>query len=196
MKPKRIRCEIFHDECYSEEWKDVFGYEGMYQVSNLGRVRSINRIVAQRGRTKTVYSGHRKSYILKQGVQNNGYSVVWLCKDGKKEAKTVHRIVASAFCKNDAPDIKTDVNHKDGNKQNNCFWNLEWCSKSDNIKHAYKYLKRKPNTTPVRCENTGTVYGSIVEAEWATGIGRASISHVINGRAKTAGGLRWSAQRN
>ena len=94
MKSKRIRCEIYHNEYAAEEWKDISGYEGMYQVSNIGRVRSMNRVVAQRGRTQTVYSGHRKSYILKQGVQNNGYSVVWLCKDGKKDAKTVHRIVA------------------------------------------------------------------------------------------------------
>lgn len=101
----------------NEVWKDIKGYEGLYQVSNLGRVKSVKR-----------------NLTLKP-CNRNRYLIVLLSKNGIKKAINVHRLVAQAFIPN--PDDKRTVNHIDGNKQNNCVDNLEWCSQSENVKHAY-----------------------------------------------------------
>ncbi len=103
-----------------EEWKDIkqfFGFERLYQISNKGRVLSV-----------------RRQKLLKPYKNNKGYLVVKLCKEYQEEAMRVHRLVAIAFIPN--PENKPQVNHKDGNKQNNCAENLEWCDNSHNQKHA------------------------------------------------------------
>jgi hypothetical protein len=116
-----------------EIWKDIKGFNGVYQVSNLGRVkktyRKLTRLVNPKYATKEI--------ILKGGIFSNGYLFVCLTKD-KYTSKNylVHRLVAETFIDN--PMNKTDVNHIDGNKQNNCIDNLEWCSRSENLAHAVK----------------------------------------------------------
>lgn len=103
-----------------EIWKPVKGYEGFYEVSDHGNVKSL-----------------RKNKILKQTVGvKNGYSYVGLYKEGKDKRVLVHRIVATAFIDN--PMQKRTVNHKDGNKSNNCVENLEWATYSENHRHAFK----------------------------------------------------------
>lgn len=111
-----------------EIWKDIKGYEGLYQVSNLGRVKSLD----------TIDRLHRKhkSNIKHQCNNGNGYLIVNLKHNGKQKNHLVHRIVATTFLEN--PDNKREVNHKDGNKQNNCVDNLEFVTRSENIKHAFK----------------------------------------------------------
>lgn len=105
-----------------EIWKDIIGYEGYYKVSNFGRVKSIYAM---------------GGLILKQRKQNSGYLIVHLYKEKTREAKTVHRLVSKAFIPN--PENKPHVNHLDGDKSNNKLDNLDWCTQSENIKHAYKY---------------------------------------------------------
>lgn len=112
-----------------EFWKDVSGYEGLYQVSNLGRVKSLPRTVRTRYGT-----GVRKEKILQGGSYPNGYVFVCLCKDGEKKMRMIHRLVAEAFIPN--PLNLPTVNHRDGNKQHNWVGNLEWCTQGDNLKHA------------------------------------------------------------
>lgn len=102
-----------------EEWKDVVGYEGLYEVSNTGKVRSIN-----------YYGKCGYSKELSTSIQNNGYVITHLYKNGKSSTKTVHRLVAMAFIPN--PDNLEMVNHKDEDKTNNDVINLEWCSRSYN----------------------------------------------------------------
>ena len=101
----------------NEIWRDVVGYEGLYEVSNLGRIR-------------------RGERIKKPHVDHGGYLTVWLSEHSKMKCLKVHRIVALAFIPNH--ESKRTVNHIDGNKQNNCVDNLEWATHSENISHANK----------------------------------------------------------
>lgn len=109
-----------------ELWKDVVGYEGYYQVSNLGRVKQLCVHTNLCGKSYT-----RKERIKKQSIRN-GYLCVGLTKDGKHRTFLVHRLVADAFVENSKPDVYDCVNHKDENKQNNCVDNLEWCDRNYN----------------------------------------------------------------
>lgn len=116
-----------------EIWKDVDGFDGFYQVSNLGMVKSIPH---------KVYNGHgyfiSREKILKPNVLPKGYFQVTLAGTDKvRHSLQVHRIVAAAFVKNKNPAKYIQVNHKDGNKQNNAADNLEWTDNSGNQKHAW-----------------------------------------------------------
>lgn len=103
-----------------EVWKDIEGYEGLYQVSNEGRVRSIARVDR---------FGRRVSErIMKPNVQKSGYHMVQLCRNGVHEAKLIHRLVALSFIPK--PDDKNEINHIDENPANNRADNLEWCGKT------------------------------------------------------------------
>lgn len=97
-----------------EEWKDVKGYEGIYEISNLGNVKSF-------------YSGK----IISQKKNNRGYMVVDLYKNRQRKSFLVHRIVAISFLNKDK--LCNDVNHIDENKENNCVENLEWCTHKENV---------------------------------------------------------------
>lgn len=114
-----------------EIWKDIVGYEDLYQVSNLGNIKSKERIVKNGNRVF-----FKKEKILTPFLQKTGYLTITLLKDNKIKSHYIHRLVAIAFIKNDF-DLE-QVNHKDGNKRNNNVNNLEWCSRSENIKHAIK----------------------------------------------------------
>ena len=116
----------------NEVWKDVVGYEGLYQVSNLGRIRKI--------RKKNLYSKNKMcpliSNIMTPRFVTGGYLSVRLTKDKKSKGKRVHRAVAEAFIQN--PGKKETVNHKDFDKTNNHVSNLEWMTNAENINHAFK----------------------------------------------------------
>ena len=109
-------------------WRDIPGYEGKYQVSNTGQVRSLN------------YNHTGKTKILKQGTTIHGYKQVILYKDGKHKRYSVHRLVAQAFIPN--PNNLPQVNHKDENKTNNVAWNLEWMSHKDNCNYGTRNKRR------------------------------------------------------
>lgn len=139
-----------------ERWADVAGYESLYEVSDLGRVRSKNR---KSWNGKCHYE--RKGKVLKQTKTTTGYLKVELYKDGERKSKRVHRLVGKAF----VPKIKGKnlINHKDGNPLNNNANNLEWCNQSENIKHAYEtglmesnFTKYKHRISKEYVENKGT----------------------------------------
>lgn len=113
-----------------EMWKDIKGYEGLYQVSNLGRVKSLPK---RKGKGKGYLT---KEIILKPKIDKYGYEAVCLRRDNANHHATVHRLVATMFCEN--PMLKETVNHIDGNKLNNNFNNLEWCTSRENTRHAFK----------------------------------------------------------
>lgn len=108
----------------TEEWRDVEGYESLYQVSNLGRVKSLERVVMNNGGLQ-----HKYEKILKFNV-SRGYHIVHLSKEGKVKAFTVHRLVAIAFIPNE--DNKPNVDHIDTNPSNNHVDNLRWVTQHEN----------------------------------------------------------------
>lgn len=114
-----------------EVWKDIEGYEGLYQVSTCGNIKSLPKV--RRNGTGTYI---QKERLLKPSNTSTGYKKVELCKDGKRKSFKVHRLVAIAFIPN--PDNKPEVNHIDGNKINNNIDNLEWVTSSENSVHAYE----------------------------------------------------------
>lgn len=200
-----------------EIWRDIVGYEGKYQVSNCGRVRSVKRTVwDNRGYYKTV-----PEKILKVGITSRGYAEVQLWKDGIKKYYLVHRLVGQAFLPN--PEKLPQVNHKDENKQNNNVDNLEFCSVSYNntyngkAKKAGKKISEKlrgrklpeeqikkiaeknrnhpRKSKPIMAIDMVTglrlVFPSIREAERQLRVSNNNIAHCLKGRHKTAGGYIW-----
>lgn len=117
---------IQYKERIKEIWRPIQGYEGLYEVSPLGHVRSLDR--------KQIDGRSRKGKLLKQAYDGCGYPRVRLYNNGNK-AYSIHRLVAMAFIPNHQN--KQEVNHKDGNKQNNIVENLEWCTHAENIRHSF-----------------------------------------------------------
>ena len=120
-----------------EIYKDIPGYVGYYQASNLGNIKSLNRVV----KCKRLGQQIIKERILKPNIVS-GYAQVLLSKYGKRKDKKVHRLVAETFIPN--PHNKEQVNHMDGNKLNNSLENLEWNTCSENQLHAVKTGLSKP----------------------------------------------------
>lgn len=112
-------------------WKDIPGYEGKYQVSNTGRVRSLN------------YRRTGKTKMLKQSINKHGYKIIMLSKNGKCKTWQVHRLVALVFIPN--PNNYPVINHKDENPSNNTVWNLEWCTQEYNINYGTRNEKASNN---------------------------------------------------
>lgn len=164
-----------------EQWKDVEGYEGFYQVSDLGRVKRLKL------GNETILSNNSKS--------QDGYILVDLCKDGNKKTFRVSRLVAIAFIPN--PENKPQVNHKDENKENNCVWNLEWCDGKYNCNYGTRnerMLKNRNGKTALKkvmCVETRVIYDSSCDAQRKTGINQAHIIDCCKGNRKTTGGYRW-----
>lgn len=174
-----------------EIWKDVIGYEGRYEVSNLGNVRSI--VFQKNGKEKQLALLNGKDYFL-----------VRLYKDGKGSMKRVHRLVAEAFISN--PNNYPVVNHKNWNKRDNRVDNLEWCTYSYN--NWYKPNKEgeysphrknrgklhgKPFAKPkrVRCVETGEIFESISAAARFANVEQSNISRALRGRQRKSGSYRW-----
>ena len=116
-----------------EIWKPVFGYEDYYQVSNTGKIRSLDRIVLSRG------SRMCKGKIIKQGTDKYGYKTIHLRKNGNRKSFFVHRLVLINFIGID--ENKSQVNHKNSNKQDNVLSNLEWMTPIENTRHAWRNIR-------------------------------------------------------
>ena len=118
----------------NEVWLPIVGYEGYYEVSNLGRVKSVERfIIYPLGRSQLI-----REKLLSPSL-SEGYRVVSLCRNGTPNRWFVHRLVATAFLDN--PKGKTQVNHIDFNKSNNNVSNLEWCTPNENTQHSVKHKR-------------------------------------------------------
>lgn len=173
-----------------EIWKDVVGYEGYYQVSNEGNVRSVERIVPFGNQVRTVPAKDR----IKR-TDKKGYLTVTLSKENKIKNAKVHRLVAEAFIPN--TDGLPEVNHKDENKQNNSAENLEWCKHLYNTVYGTKLerQKEKRSIPIVQCDLNGNrlkEYDSAKQAEIdLNGKFTGNISKCLKGKIKTAFGFIW-----
>lgn len=162
-----------------EIYKDIKGYEKLYQVSNIGNVKSLY-----------------KNRLLKPSIEN-GYLYVILYKDKQPTHKRIHRLVTETFIDN--PKNLPQVNHKDEDKLNNNVNNLEWCDNRYNVMYGTALTRAKESRSTsikkqskaVQCVETGIIYPSIMEAERRTKIYHGYIIHVLKGRQKTAGGYHW-----
>lgn len=188
---KKRRKDKLMEEVQTEEvWKDVLGYDGLYQVSNKGQVKSMY-FHSQKGKGNNLKENPK---ILTPGVDSYGYNIVSLCNGDTKKTFTVHRLVAETFIPN--PDNLPCINHKDEDKQNNCVENLEWCTVEYNNSYGTKgertaqTLKKKVYQYDQEM-NFIAVYDGAIDAEKETGVSRSSICLCIKGRTKTAGGFIW-----
>lgn len=127
-----------------EIWKDIEGYEGLYQVSNLGRVKSLNRKVKFSPGEKQEYYQRKPERYLSPNKKENGYFEHSLYKEGKRKHMYAHRLVALHFIPN--PDDLPQVNHKDENKSNNRVSNLEWITAQENSIYGSKIDRQVKNT--------------------------------------------------
>ena len=165
-----------------EVWKDIAGYEGLYRVSNLGNVESL-------------VTGK----VLKKLPHSTGYHAVVLYKNRKPKRCILHRLVAEAFIPN--PENKPTVNHKNGDKHDNCITNLEWATHKENQQHAFRtglkvgvnYKNNKLSTPVSQYDlnmNLIRIYPSMNEAE-RCGFSCADICKCCKGKNKTSGGYIW-----
>ena len=200
-----------------EQWKDIiiekngiiYDYSGIYQVSNLGRVRSLDRVTSR---------GHRlKGRILKTNLTKEGYLLVHLSEDGEKQAFSVHRLVATMFVENDDNVNKTQVNHKNETKTDNRAENIEWVTPKENMnygtrpqriakkcsenhkgislteEHKQKISKafsgaNHPGAKAAICLETGMIFSTVKEAsKWCGG----NVGQYLRGKSKIAGGYHW-----
>ena len=189
----------------NEIWKDIDGYEGLYQVSNLGRVKSLN------------YHRTGKERIMKPKKDSKGYLQVLLCKESKVKHYFVHRLVAVAFVDN--PQNLPIINHIDENPKNNNANNLEWCTQKYNINYGTRNKKaseklrgrklseehkekiaEKMKNNPKKIKPiigiskvSGLIleFPSLKEASRQTGINQGHICECCNGKRKSAGGFYW-----
>ncbi len=183
-----------------EIWKDIHGYEGLYQVSNLGRVRSYDRIVKCKGNSERIVKGKILSPSRHGKVCKDGsfYLHVGLT-DCNKTTKyiTIHRLVALEFCPNFSSELYTEVNHIDKDKHNNRADNLEWCNRAENNHHSF--ITETLNNSKKKAVLQLTISGEIIKEfsgvrEAARELGLKTHKHIgecCNGKAKTAGGFRW-----
>lgn len=174
-----------------EIWKDIIGYEGIYQISSFGRVKSLDREEYVPGFSRRRI---RKGRILAQVKNHGGYMLVHLSRDGATRKISVHRLVAKMFIPN--PDEKTTVNHIDGDKTNNMSNNLEWATMSENVSHAFRTGLKKPtggvSPRPILCVETGKVYDSTWAVARAFGkTSQAGLYWALKNKNHTVWGFHW-----
>ena len=182
-------------------WVDIKGYEGLYQINKIGQIKSMPKTVL--GKDNKIY--FYKEKLLKERCNKDGYIRTCLFKNKNAKHFCVHRLVWESFV-GEIPQGK-EINHIDGQRNNNNIANLELVTHKENIKHSINILRHKiggknPFKQKVKCVETGVVYISIRDAALKTGANAGTISFVINNRyrkdkngkkykAKTSNGFHW-----
>ena len=176
-----------------EVWKDIYfeengveyDYRGLYQVSNID------------GKIKSLKFGKEK--MLKAGKRKDGYEFVILCKDGKQKNFLIHRLVAYMFIENDDPECKTEVNHIDENKENNCVENLEWCTREYNNNYGTRNERlgkasgktRSKKVIGYSLTDTKVIILQSTKQAKKFGFNQGCICECCNGKRKSHKGYKW-----
>lgn len=177
-----------------ERWKPIKGYEDLYEVSDWGRVRSLDRYVNYKSKLGKIYTRLEKGRLLKPSKDKDGYLLVHFFKQDKGKMFRVHRLVAEAFVEN--PNNYPCVNHKTECKTFNHFSALEWCDVKTNtnfgscIERRSKKLNKKVLQYS-KCGEFINEWSSINEVAKILGINQPNISHCLTGKTKTAYGFIW-----
>ena len=171
-----------------EIWRDIPGYEGMYQASSMGNIRSVDRVILVGTRK---HKRHGKVLVPRMAGK---YLQVNLSCNGKRKMLLVHRLVALTFIPN--PHGLPEVNHKDENPLNNSVFNIEWCDKRYNLNYGNRIgkIKRclyKPIVQLTQTNDVVKVWQSAIEVNEKNNWSRASISMCCRGKRKTAYGYKW-----
>ena len=173
-----------------EYWVPIPNYEGYYEISTIGNIRSIKRSIL----TKSGYLKPEKERIITQRISNKGYSTVTLSKNGQSKSQHVHRLLAQAFIPN--PENKATVNHLNGDKLDNRIENLEWATYSENAIHAYKSGLYKSNERKRRLiidTCSGEKYTSIKKAAVHLNINYSTCRNYLSGHSPNATCLQYVA---
>ena len=178
----------------TEIWEDIKGYEGLYQISNLGKIKSLDHVVKTSNKYKATGSRMVKGKMLKCSFDKDGYLTISLSKNNIVKTKRIHKLVAETFIINlhNLPII----NHKDENKQNNYVDNLEWCTHQYNTNYNNMPFKRAENRRKkvLQYDKNGNLikkWNSMTEASKHYNISRSNISLCCLRKRKTAGGFIW-----
>ena len=183
------------EKAICEIWKPIKGFEEFYEISNYGRIRSLDRVIIQKGKfgqdTNHIYKGK----IVKLFVYKDGYARVGLHKNGEMKTYSVHRLVGEHFLEKKPG--KDCINHLDCNKANNNVNNLEWCTQSENIQYAYdNRTKIPPHQKKISqydmAGNLIQVWESMAEAARSLGLQQSNISKVCLGKRSQTGGYKWA----
>lgn len=184
----------------NEIWKDIYGHVGSYQISNLGRVKSLPRSIIRSNGMKQTFKGK----LLSLNTNEFGYKTIMLYNMNKYSCYKIHRLVAGAFLLN--PENKSDVNHLDGVKSNNNINNLEWATRSENHYHAFNAglrvgQKGSENVNSVKVQKLSMdnkfidEFDSIQDAADSVGVDRSCISRCCSGKASSSKGFKWSYKK-
>jgi hypothetical protein len=205
LTPARVICfgDLQFKIQMEEIWKPINGFEGLYEVSNMGRVKSLAK--EWTGGNGAVIT--HDILILSNLKDGDGYLKVILCQSGIQKPFKIHRLVATHFIEN--PLNKPAVNHIDGNKQNNCDWNLEWNTNSENTKHAFAIGLKESQRNAVRIlgkslvgatsptskkvidTETGKEYFSLREAAKQNNIHERTLSSYLLNQRKNKTNLKY-----
>lgn len=162
-----------------EEWKEVYGFDILFEISNKGRVRTKHH-----GK-----QGYKKEYRYIEPTDNgNGYLRMNVRQNNHPKTIYIHRLVADAFVEN--PNKYCEVNHKDENKHNNVAENLEWCLHRYNCNYGTRNEKCG-GKKQIRCKETGIIYESVKHASDVFNVGKTALSNCLKGRSKTCAGYSW-----
>jgi hypothetical protein len=184
-----------------EIWKDIIGYEGLYKISSFGKIIALPKSVHIKTKAGWEATRHMKEKNMSL-LNSHGYLAVQLSDGKKKKRQSVHRLVGKMFVNN--PLNKQEINHIDGNKSNNHYSNLEWCTRSENLYHAYSTGLRIPSQTnksgKLHHNSKSTIqlfsngdsktWESMNEAAINLKLGRSNICSAIKRNGK-CGGYKW-----